>query len=566
MAQTPKTLSLLLILAGAVYGAAFWVMVTLDEKSAWSRFEALTMSGAHGRAAAHGDQALALRGKNASTDQLFYDRALQVADAHRHGGHRRQAITLYGRVLKSPFAGGLSPASQMAIKQHMALLHLAEGHPVEAGLLMADLVDAAGDAAARPLTPDAGKEATTFLSYVNQAVGGFTDALPPIIPEEIIKGDDATRLFAAERLASLGGYYARLPDGDYAAAGLLAAVYRTRLKTLGAGHEDTVHTALLLAPVYERIGRLKDAEEIYLQTFHAQERAKGANNPELSLYIRLLSDIYQRQGRITEAEALNVHMRTIFRDAFGARRYAPNQDRDRREDINRPVFADFPLPADYIPADLVPAAAHGIKVSKHRDLEEMMIRAVDLEDETGDGTADMPSLLAELMDICAPDKEKLSLRSGYRSYGTQKALYARPGHGGKVARPGTSEHQLGLAVDIDVNGRFMRSTDRAFQCFEEQAWRYGFILSYPRGNRYLEADDGFEPWHWRFVGPRTALLYREIGPIGYPQEFLAALPCYEERALSGLFVSAGQDDICLRNMLSPRPSAASPDYSTEADG
>ncbi|MEQ8935331.1 MAG: hypothetical protein RIE56_06030, partial [Amphiplicatus sp.] len=72
-----------------------------------------------------------------------------------------------------------------------------------------------------------------------------------------------------------------------------------------------------------------------------------------------------------------------------------------------------------------------------------------------------------------------------------------------------------------------------------------FILSYPPGNDYLPGADSYEPWHWRYVGIPTAQLYREAGPDNKPQEFLAALPCYRERAASGSFAPAGEGDVCL---------------------
>jgi hypothetical protein len=137
-------------------------------------------------------------------------------------------------------------------------------------------------------------------------------------------------------------------------------------------------------------------------------------------------------------------------------------------------------------------------------------------------------------------------------------LHRINGDKGTVAHPGTSEHQLGLAADIDVNRRFMRSTDKAYACFEKKAWQHGFILSFPPGNAYLPGQDSFEPWHWRFVGSRTALLYREIGPWGMPQESLAALLCYEERALSGLFVDRERGDVCFES-LAMRPGGKGTD-------
>lgn len=158
----------------------------------------------------------------------------------------------------------------------------------------------------------------------------------------------------------------------------------------------------------------------------------------------------------------------------------------------------------------------------------------------------MPARLAQLVSLCrAESGERVTLRSGYRSYQTQSDLFARIGYKGTVTPPGMSEHQLGLAVDIDVDSRLMRRSDATYQCFDENAFRFGFILSYPPGNDYLPGADSYEPWHWRYVGISTAQLYREAGPDQKPQEFLAALPCYQERAASGAFTPAGEADVCL---------------------
>lgn len=541
MVKTPISLSGIFVLASALYGTAFWAMTTLDADSAWSRFEALDAGGAPGRAVGHGDQAIALRQQDGDTGADLQRMQKRTADAHYEGGDPVRAVALYKSVLASPLGSQLPEAERIEIERRIAEKSLEIGNPVDAAIIFAEFVDLAGDAAANRNIVLDDSPPKDLLKLVDEARDAFTDALPPVVATEIISGTDDERLIAASRLTELGGYYARSKEGQYAAAGLLATAYRTRFDTLGPDHPDTVQTAMLLAPVYESIGRISDAEKIYLDAFHAQERAKGPNNPDLSLYLRLLADIYHRQGRLTEAEALNVHMRTLFRDSFGARRYASN--RDRTADINRPVSADFPLPKDYAPTDLVGAEKFGITLSKPAGTDEMKIRAALLGEDLS-----MPKSLSDLIGACQSEDERLSLRSGYRSYRTQAQLYARSSSG-QVAVPGTSEHQLGLAADIDVNGRFMRSTDRAYQCFSERAWQYGFILSFPKENGYLEADDGFEPWHWRFVGPRTALLYREMGPMGHPQEFLSALPCYEERALAGLFRRAGDPDICLEQVM-----------------
>ncbi|TDM10640.1 M15 family metallopeptidase [Macrococcus lamae] len=104
---------------------------------------------------------------------------------------------------------------------------------------------------------------------------------------------------------------------------------------------------------------------------------------------------------------------------------------------------------------------------------------------------------------------------GYRSYATQKQLYNNYiymygfDYASKIsAKPGTSEHQLGLAIDIR-DGTNYGTLTTAFQYtaaskfIKENGQRYGFIVRYPAGK---ESITGFmyEPWHIRYVGVTTA--------------------------------------------------------------
>lgn len=537
--QGREVLTISFVVLSALYGAGFYASTQVNADAAWSRFETLNDAGYEGRASVHGDKAFALWSEAGEGETFLHDRRLELADAHFGAEQRPSAIELYKAALQSPEAARLTDERRVQIRRRLAEMHLAEGNAIAAALIAAQFLDRAGDATSH-FHPDAlDPVSRDFVRIVDSFKAGFTDVLPPDAADVATLRSAADPLEAATATTKLGGYYALADDGAYAAAGLLSVAHGLRLAELGPDHEDTVHAALLLASVYERIDRLSDAAELYDQVFRAQERVKGANNPELSLYIRLLVGVYEKQGRFTQAEALNRQMRQIFRDAYGARRYAANQARDRLYDVNRPVSAAFPLDSAYVPPDLVPASAYDIPLSKPPYLEEMQFREAKI-----DGTS-LPEQLAKLIEACSVDGERLSLRSGYRSHRIQEILHQNNGDKGTVAHPGTSEHQLGLAVDIDVNRRFMRATDRSYSCFEKRAWQFGFILTFPVGNTYLEAYDSFEPWHWRFVGPQTSLLYREIGPWGKPQEFLAALPCYEERALSGLFVDRERGDVCL---------------------
>lgn len=72
-----------------------------------------------------------------------------------------------------------------------------------------------------------------------------------------------------------------------------------------------------------------------------------------------------------------------------------------------------------------------------------------------------------------------------------------------VAKPGTSEHELGLAVDINADEA--RSADNeVYDWLAENAYKYGFILRYPKDKTDITGID-YEPWHYRYVGREAAL-------------------------------------------------------------
>ena len=83
-----------------------------------------------------------------------------------------------------------------------------------------------------------------------------------------------------------------------------------------------------------------------------------------------------------------------------------------------------------------------------------------------------------------------------------------------VAVPGTSEHQLGLAVDIVDNGYWgldeKQATMPAQKWLMENSWKYGFILRYPVGKTDVTGII-YEPWHYRYVGKEVAKEIYELG-------------------------------------------------------
>lgn len=78
-----------------------------------------------------------------------------------------------------------------------------------------------------------------------------------------------------------------------------------------------------------------------------------------------------------------------------------------------------------------------------------------------------------------------------------------------VAIPGTSEHQLGLAVDINADG--IHSTgNQVYQWLNKNSYKYGFIQRYPPDKAAITATQ-HEPWHYRYVGVTAATEIHQKG-------------------------------------------------------
>jgi LAS superfamily LD-carboxypeptidase LdcB len=118
--------------------------------------------------------------------------------------------------------------------------------------------------------------------------------------------------------------------------------------------------------------------------------------------------------------------------------------------------------------------------------------------------------LQDLLQDAAEDGVELKIASAYRSFDRQAQLKQQYttiyGEGANQfsADQGYSEHQLGTTVDFVSPGSnysldgFENTT--AYQWLQDNAYKYGFVLSYPPDNQFYV----FEPWHWRFVGTELA--------------------------------------------------------------
>ncbi|HEY4501567.1 MAG TPA: M15 family metallopeptidase [Candidatus Paceibacterota bacterium] len=125
--------------------------------------------------------------------------------------------------------------------------------------------------------------------------------------------------------------------------------------------------------------------------------------------------------------------------------------------------------------------------------------------------AEVRPYLEDLLGEAQDNGVDLYVRSAYRSFEEQKALksgytvtYGAGTANAFSADQGYSEHQLGTTLDLSAsrNESLVDSFDKTetFAWLTKNAYKYGFILSYPKSNGYYV----YEPWHWRFVGVKLA--------------------------------------------------------------
>ena len=126
---------------------------------------------------------------------------------------------------------------------------------------------------------------------------------------------------------------------------------------------------------------------------------------------------------------------------------------------------------------------------------------------------------------------KLWVESGYRSFDLQMTIYnSYVGREGQAAadrysaRPGFSEHQTGLAFDMNSFDQGFGDTAEGIW-LKENCWDYGFIMRYPREKEDIT---GFmyEPWHVRFVGDEVAKILQESGQV--LEEYLEITSAYAQ--------------------------------------
>lgn len=164
------------------------------------------------------------------------------------------------------------------------------------------------------------------------------------------------------------------------------------------------------------------------------------------------------------------------------------------------VNKDHPLEKDYIPEDLI--------IPRVRNPYNKKLEKLHLKKEAA-------SALESMFRAAEEKGLYIFFVSGYRSYKTQEYFYRRelestdPETAGKyIAKPGQSEHQTGLGLDLSTHALGFHPSDDFADSpegvwLDENAHKFGFIIRYPKGKENITRYK-YEPWHLRYVGQEHA--------------------------------------------------------------
>ena len=158
------------------------------------------------------------------------------------------------------------------------------------------------------------------------------------------------------------------------------------------------------------------------------------------------------------------------------------------------------LPSNFKPDDLVSIPSKYKKSSYNYQLRKEAEEALE-----------------KMIDAAAKDNIKLWVVSAYRTESTQKSLFNNSKNSDGLehaliysAKPRHSEHQLGLAVDLNkASSKAHFEKTKEYEWLKDNAYKYGFMERYLYGKEFITGY-GFEPWHYRYFGIELATnLYKE---------------------------------------------------------
>ncbi|MGB9726743.1 MAG: M15 family metallopeptidase [Minisyncoccia bacterium] len=240
--------------------------------------------------------------------------------------------------------------------------------------------------------------------------------------------------------------------------------------------------ALKLYLILKELEMSKNNLEVYQRitnNYHLLTQRKIAENLEL-------------QQKVIQQEAL---IQSFYNDLEGLKQNVNNiiKLRNLDEELLKKYSKIYFLNENYVPKSLLPIDPQYVSNS-----EEQYIHG------------NVMPFLYSLLENAKKDGIDLKVKWGYRSFWEQASIKSSSavsyGSGANkfIADQGYSEHQLGTTVDFTTSefnrNASMFNKTKAYQWLLNNAYKYGFILSYPENNKYYI----FEPWHWRFIGIRLA--------------------------------------------------------------
>lgn len=382
---------------------------------------------------------------------------------------------------------------------------------------------AQADAALREANGDRNRAAAELNSLRADAMAAhakavqIASAIDPALLETPTVAADLTE--AATSLATA----ASLEQGDDGQPALPEAVLLTRVPTQAApeGRDAKVSAATRLAA--DKGARSRDADALERQIDGIEEAASNVERLELEL----VKSAYAKGSATQLPELASQEAKDGFAAAVAGLK-SPDQSADL-----------VPLLQGYRDA-LAAAIASGEEAARRQDPDSAgptYINGILIANKTyalpswwGDGlTAETVAAFNAMSAEAAGSGHNLYISSGFRSYASQAAIYnslvAQVGVAGAdrdTARPGHSEHQTGLTVDLNcICEGFGYQADG--QWVAANAHRFGFIVRYPQGKENVTGYI-WEPWHLRYLGVDTATAVYNSGVS--LEEFLGITSSY----------------------------------------
>lgn len=204
-------------------------------------------------------------------------------------------------------------------------------------------------------------------------------------------------------------------------------------------------------------------------------------------------------------------------------RYYDYQQRELTSDEDTVTYVNIGLDKDfYTDYEVIHDYSVTVLANKYNQLSENYVPddLVDIPEEyclnpDQKMTVEARDAFIEMAKKAKEDGLNLQIRSSYRTYEDQEAIYNdyKEMYGERradsiAARPGFSEHQTGLVIDIATSQTSIFSQTEEYRWMKDHAYLYGFIQRYPEGKSDITGYNN-EAWHYRYVGVDIATAMRD---------------------------------------------------------